>query len=308
MFEKEYYRLEDLRNRYNMTEADVHYLVAEKGLTPCFYLPSTAFIIGDWQANGFVGFANVQYEGIVAIPQKHIQELVNKRKVLPLHYDLFNNTKIRLVDTEYGCNLPIPNEYIQGWQSKDLSQISWPKIPAKLYPYVAPTLKNTFKDLLMSFAKNEADKAASVERFDSAFGEAPTHELRPFYKTFSFSDICIRHEDLVALRIIGDQSSTELISTQITPELDGNQFEKLLAKIILSDKTLSAKPVFKILVNECKQQEDLRRFDTEGILLEHVEGIIIWRDVLSKTQEKKCSLSTLGNKLTRVRGTLAKQG
>jgi len=309
MLDKDYYQLEDLKQRFNLTESDVHYLIAEKNVPPCFYMPKTTFIIGGWQRNGFIGFANVNYEGLVAIPQSNIQELVNKRKVLPYHFSLLNKAKISQIDNKYDFKIPLPNDYIQGWKSKDLSDISWPTIPAKLYPYAVPTLKHTFKALLMTFAKDETDRAVTAEKFNHSFGETPKEELRPTYKTFLFSEVCIRHSDLISLGILskkhGARESKLLADDQ---EFDGNAFEKVLAKILCSDKSLSAKPIFKILVNECNLDEDSRRFDTGGILLEHVDGVILWKDVLSKAQEKKCSLSTLGNKLTKVRGLLAKTG
>lgn len=305
MIEKEYYRLDDLKHRFDMTESDVHYLIAEKNVPPCFYMPKTTFIVGGWQKSDFIGYANVNYEGLIAIPQPFVKELVNKRKVLPLHYSLLNKAKIQQIDTDYDCELPLPNNYIQGWKAKDLSQISWPTIPAKLYPYVAPTMKHTFKDLLMTFAKDEAGKTAAAKRFDDSFGEAPKEELRPTYKTFLFSEVCIRHQDLVSLGVIATKSHLAEPKQLAKKVFDSNDFEKLLAKIITSDKSLSAKPIFKILVNECNLEEDSRQFDTDGILLEHVDGIIVWKDVLSRTKEKKCSLSTLNNKLTKVRQMLS---
>ena len=304
MIEKEYYRLDDLQHRFNMTESDVHYLIAEKNVPPCFYMPKTTFIIGGWRKNDFIGFANVNYEGLIAIPQPYVKELVNKRKVLPYHFSLLNKTQIRQIDTDYDCELPLPNDYIQGWQAKALSEISWPTIPAKLYPYVATTLKHTFKDLLMSFAKDEVDKASKAEDFDKSFGATPKEELTAIYKTFLFQDICIRHEDLVNCGIIKIQENTspapQLNDAKIA-KLD-NEFEDLLAAIILSSpKKLTAKKIHRILCDECEREEDSRLFDKNNILLSEDQGVITWRDKYRGNKERSYMQSTLDTLVSSVR-------
>ncbi|WP_273023493.1 hypothetical protein [Rheinheimera sp.] len=309
MIEKEYYRLDDLKHRFKMTESDVHYLIAEKNVPPCFYMPKTTFIIGGWQKSDFIGYANVNYEGLIAIPQPFVKELANKRKVLPYHYSLLNKAKIQQIDTDYDCELPLPNNYIQGWKAKDLSQINWPTIPAKLYPYVAPTIKHTFKDLLMTFAKDEVGKTAAAKRFDDSFGETPKEELRPIYKTFLFSDICIRHEDLVNCGIITVRENTSpapLLSDANLRKLE-NEFEDLLAAIILSSpKKLTAKKIHRILCEECEREEDKRHFDTNNILLGEDQGVISWRDKYRNNKERSYLQSSLDNVISTVKSKIGK--
>lgn len=304
MIEKEYYRLDDLKHHFNMTESDVHYLIAEKNVPPCFYIPQTTFIIGGWQKSDFIGYANVNYEGLIAIPQPYVKELVNKRKVLPYHFSLLNKAKIRQIDTDYDCELPLPNNYIQGWKAKELSEISWPTIPAKLYPHVATTLKHTFKDLLMTFAKDETDKAVTAKKFDDSFGETSKEELRPIYKTFLFSEVCIRHEDLVSCGIIKVHEHTSpapLLNDGKTGKLD-NEFEDLLAAIILSSpKKLTAKKIHRILCDECEREEDSRLFDKNNILLGEDQGVITWRDKYRNNKQRNYMQTTLNTIISDVR-------
>lgn len=303
MIEKEYYRLEDLQHRFNMTESDVHYLIAEKNVPPCFYIPKTTFIIGGWQKNDFIGFANVNYEGLIAIPQPYVKELVNKRKVLPYHFSLLNKAKVRQINTNYDCELPLPNNYIQGWQAKELNEIGWTTIPAKLYPHVATTMKHSFKDLLMTFAKDEAGKAAAAKRFDDSYGETPKEELRPNYKTFLFSEVCIRHADLVSLGVIKAQEPLTPIMS--SPEANigklDNEFEDLLAHILIKKRGISAKLIHRILCDECEREEDNRLFDKNNILLSDDQGIITWRDKYRGNKQRTYMRSTLDTVVSRVR-------
>ena len=87
-------------------------------------------------------------------------------------------------------------------------------------------------------------------------------------------------------------------------DLDRNAFDNLILRILRSDRTYTAKSIFKILAHESSLEEDTRQFDIENILLDHIDDIIIWKDFLSKSPEKRCSLATLGNKLTNIRKTL----
>lgn len=303
MIEKEYYRLDDLKHRFDLTESDVHYLIAEKNVPPCFYIPRALFIIGGWQNSDFIGYAKVDYEGLVSIPQHYIKDLINRRKAIPNFFKLLNKAKIRQIDTKYDCALPLPNNYIQGWKAICLSDISWQEIPAKLYPKITQTLKHTYKELLISLASDETAKAVTAEKLNRSFGEIQKEELKPIYRTFLFSEVCIRHEDLVSYGIIktNDSSPTKLPIGTKNQKLD-NEFEDLLAAIVLSSpKKLTAKKIHRILCEECLREEDQRLFDLNNILLGEDQGVISWRDKYRNNKERTYMQTTLNTVISRVR-------
>lgn len=95
MLNREYYQLEDLKQCFNLTESDIRYLVSERNITPCFFMPNSTFIIGGWRKSEFIGFANVEYEGLVALPQQYIRQFIENGQVTPQHYLLRNKSKIR---------------------------------------------------------------------------------------------------------------------------------------------------------------------------------------------------------------------
>lgn len=304
MIEKEYYGLEDLKTRFHLTESDIKYLITEKGLQLCFYVQNTNFIIGGWRKTDFVGYANVSYEGIIGLAQQHARDIAVKSKVMPNHFKLLNKAKIKLIDTKYNFDLEYPNNYIQDWQPKAPDEITWSAIPAKLYPYVAPTIKNTFKNFWMSLVKDEVEKTNSEKLFNESFGVSEENELRPTFKTFSFADLCVHHEELVSAGIIKNPD----VSVQVKPTNDSNtvkldnEFEDLLATIILqTSQKLTAKKIHRVLCDECEREEDSRLFDKNNILLSEDQGVITWRDKYRNNKNRTYSQSSLDNIISQVR-------
>lgn len=301
MIEKEYYRLDELAP-LGVTEGTVRYFVEQNKLTPVFFAPATTYLVGGYIDNKFHGFAVASYRGLVSLPKRCLSELLKKGKTRTNNINLIQKDNIVIKSADYPFTISYPNDYLQSWLNYNPVKSDWHSVPAKHYPTEQASGWSIMADFLKSFSDNEEQKAA----FDKTYSVGkPTKVLSSYGVEFSLKDLCIRHQDLVSLGVITTKSDLAEPKQLAKKVFDGNDFEKLLAKIITSDKSLSAKPIFKILVNECNLEEDSRQFDTDGVLLEHVEGIIVWKDVLSRTKEKKCSLSTLNNKLTKVRQMLS---
>lgn len=308
MIKKEYYRLDDLKHRFQMTEADVLYLLEQRHVRACFYVDNTKFIIGGWSNKGFVGYAHVQYRGLITIPESELQKLLRDRTVQPVNYLLPNCANISLLSTDYGFQLQTPNNYIHAWKSKPPTDISWAFIPAKLEPQVSDTFVHSIQKAV-EVCLNQQNKTTETNLVEEKFRDLPKQKFAVELRKFLFSDICLSHIDLVACKAISAPTEAERLencSTNLNNKtaLHLNQLDKLILKIIIHDRTLTAKNVFKILAHESGMEEDSRHFDSENILLDNIDDLIIWKDSLSKTLEKKCSLVTLANKMTYIRKSL----
>lgn len=277
MLNREYYQLEDLKQCFNLTESDILYLVSERKITPCFFMPNSTFIIGGWRKNEFIGFANVEYEGLVAISQQYIGQFIENGQVTPQHYILRNKSKITLLSTRYTCDLPLPNNYIQYWEAKELSQIDWSHIPAKLYPYASAPLAHTFRNMLLNLVP-DATNSEMTNRLDTLFGGTPnTAELTALFKTFSFSAMYVSHEDLVAIGVVQtlETPAPKLVNADRNKFQFDNEFEDLIATILMQHSKLPAKKLHRILCDECNREEDSRLYDRNNILLGEDQGVII---------------------------------
>lgn len=306
MLNREYYQLEDLKQCFNLTESDIRYLVSERKITPCFYIQNSTFIIGGWRKSEFIGFANVEYEGLVAIPQQYIRQFIENGQVTPQHYILRNRSKIRLLSNRYSCDLPLPNNYIQYWESKELSLISWPHIPAKLYPYASAPLAHTFRNMLLDLTP-DLTNAEMTNRLDTLFGGTPNAaELTALFKTFRFSAMCVSHEDLVANGIVQtlQTPAPKLAAADSKKFQFDNEFEDLIATILAQHSKIPAKKIHRILCDECNREEDSRLYDKNNILLGEDQGVISWRDKYRNNRQRSYSQSSLVNIVSQVRKTL----
>jgi hypothetical protein len=308
MIKKDYYRLDDLKHRFNMTEADILYLLEQRLVKACFYVDSTEFVIGGWSNKGFIGYAHVRYRGLINLPEEELQKLLRAKKVTPMNYLLANDKNIELSSSEYELELATPNNYIYAWKAKAPAEISWDFIPARLGPYVTETFLHAVQKTL-NMCLEQQTKSTALDPSLEKYRNLPAQKLTAHFKTFLFSEICIRHQDLVSCKVISDKAESvpddlPVSASAMSQELKGTCFENLITRIFMSDRTLSAKSVFKILAYESSLEEDSRHFDIENILLDHIDDIIIWKDYLSKSTEKRCSLATLGNKLTNIRKTV----
>lgn len=80
-----------------------------------------------------------------------------------------------------------------------------------------------------------------------------------------------------------------------------NPFQALIAKILLKHPEITVKRLFRILAVEAHADIDEREFDTENVLADEVDGVILWNDVTRKTGISKCSYNTLKNPVRDVK-------
>lgn len=79
MLVKEYYRISELKERFNVSVEDIKYLVENSKIELVFYVETHKYIFGGWlKDKGFVGFGTLNYRGLVKVTEQEQQELVLK--------------------------------------------------------------------------------------------------------------------------------------------------------------------------------------------------------------------------------------
>ena len=311
MFKKEYYRLDDLENKFNVTASDIRYLVENSNISLAFHLTSQKFIYGGWlKGKGFVGHGVATYTGLVGISELAQQALVETGEAELKQFKLLNRVGLHSIDTKYPFDLKTPNNYLDAWQSKPVELLNWRLIPAKLFPKVQDHPVHMFskiiKEGVSAFTQND------VKEFEMGTSNhlkaIPEKELYAKELKIVFSDVCVQHKELERLGIYKDASEIESKATDLQPSKAKfkfkNQFHELLADILINNKAIKTKEIHRLLCKEATTAEDDRQYDRRNILLDNVDGTIVWSDIHSKKREKTCAYNVLGNHLTDVRKVL----
>jgi hypothetical protein len=306
MIEKEYYRLSELESKFGLDDEDVQYWLERSELSLVFPQPYQKYVFGGWRDSQFIGYGVAEYKGMVSISNYLNKTVFEKGKASAEHCYLVNKAAIEVITYRYEFALPCPNKTIEEWRPRKLEQIDWDRIPAKCYPSVqrhtGKLMGAAFASMLLSIKEvngsaEEEDKARLAKFQD----EIPDVLISPSI-TLEKKDGCVLRDDLVRLGAIADKKIATPAKTVLL-ELPRykNEFHELLAKILESDRSLKTKDIHRILCAEAEREEDSRLYDNKNILLDQVDGAIVWRDIHSKQSEKKCAYSSLGNQLTAVK-------
>jgi hypothetical protein len=311
--ERKYYRLDELKS-LGIAEGTLRYLIEQDNLQPVFFLPSKQYVLGGYHENKFKGFAIAQYKGIVSIPAPKLAHLLSKGKVSSVEMNLLEREKITVISSYYSFDVPLPNSYIASWLKADLAQFNWPAIPAKSCPMECDSPMSSFLGMLK--AVNAESKSAVKDSVleSKIFENYPKRILSAEGQNFKFEDICIQTTDLIRLGLLNHQteSSSEVLNKpnidKTAPALDKfqNEFEELIARILIAKPLIQAKELHRLLCDEAAKEEDSRAFDLNNVLLSETYGVISWRDKYRDNSERSYRLDSVRNVISRVRGKLRK--
>ena len=311
MIEKEYYRLDELEKRFNLSFSDVLYLVENSKLELIFRLDKKEYIIGGWQEEkGFVGFAKASYQGFVRISKNNQVALLSEKEVNCEQFWLTEKEKIQNWITEYPFQLAFPNTFLYMWQPKELHEIEWQSIPAKLLPiekeYVYRTLINgmdkAFKMIIPSYEKPEKN----VKELDE---NLPKVQLDSQFIDLKLADACLLHNDLVKVGVTQPISPTDIVSSNnlalsvTTNKNHSDDFNELLFRLVEAEPEHTAKLYWRSLENELDDLEEYRVFDKYNLLTEITVSHIKWKDRNGKPR-LPISYNAFANRVSKVKKKL----
>jgi hypothetical protein len=323
MIEKEYYRFEDLKHRFDMTDSDIKYLLEEQKVPLCFHVEKQLFVLGFFQSTNFTGHCNIYYKGLVQIPHDYVRDLCMSKEIIPKEYLLLQKQNIEYIDSNYDYELSMPNEYFKSWhpsREENLKHMAPEDLEAKLYPWYRTRpqwdLGMLFATGINVIAAYKGEKPDYGEEFVKEKLQIKEMGLYPNWLYFKLEDICIQHEYLESLGLIKSRG-TIIEQSKAAPETVDllnsaiqfkNQFEELLARILSENRHIKPKEVHKLLCVESRQEEDSRHFDIENILYPETEGVISWRDKYRSNAERSYALDSLRNVISFVKKKLAETG
>ncbi|MEH6712295.1 MAG: hypothetical protein V7733_13850 [Paraglaciecola polaris] len=311
MIRKEYYKLDDLSRYFNITLNDIQYWV-EKRLIPLrFHRTSSIFAVGDPNdLNYFHGHAYVLYDGLVELLPTHDTELIEDGYTIANTLFLCDRENVETINTECPTVMSPPNQYFKSWLPKEADEIAcdffWAMENHDIKNIGNKTTQDTDGGFVIQHPSDELYRHIEVK-----------------YVRYDLEKICITENTLMKLGVLPEQNLTTYKlsvnneqnaphETQLTEKVRPatqftfkNKFHELLARILLENRTLKPKQIHRILSDECKLREDDRVYDIDNILLDSVEGVIVWKDVLASQPEKTCQMGTLRNSLTEVKKILS---
>ncbi len=311
MIEKEYYRLDELEKRFDLSFSDVLYLIENSKLELIFRLNKKNYIIGGWQKEkGFIGFAKASYQGFARISKNDQLALLSNKEVSCDHFWLTEKENISNWITEYPFQLAFPNTFLYMWQPKERHEIKWPSLPAKLLPiekeYVYRTLINGIDKAVKMIVPNYEKPEKSEKELDE---NLPKVQLDPQKINLTLADVCLLHSDLVKAGITqpinttGISPSKHIQLSTATIKTRSDDFNELLLRLVEAEPELTAKSYWRTLECELDDLQEYRVFDKHNLLVEITATHISWKDRIGKPR-KPISFSSFSNRLTKVRKEL----
>ncbi len=312
MIAKHYYRIEELEPKFGISKSDVLYLVEQNKIRLAFYREAAHYIIGGWLKNGFVAYGAVNYEGMVSIERDIGLKVFAKGKADTLNFQLCERDNINYLTGEYPFSIPLPNDYLCNWDAKSLDEVKWARIPARIYPSEGESGMSMIADTIKTFAaiQSRGEKTEETDALvEKHYGKYPKKVLRGMPVTLNLSDACVLFTDLEGLGAIPTDKPVTIQNLKEDSEANyltkfDNDFFRLVAYTYTNMDKPTAKKIFIELEKDAKREEDSRIFDTNNILLDAVDDKLVWKDKLSRLEEKSVSLRRLENILTEVKKTI----
>lgn len=311
MIEKEYYRIDELEKRFDLTLSDLRYLVESSKIELSFYLGNTKLIFGGWlKEKGFVGFGAANYHGLVKATKQTQLEVLSKNKSTVRYIRALDKGGFSNVIQEYPFESELPNSFLYAWQSKTLSLIKWDEIPAKLFPDEQEHGFRTLGKALNQIAQVTTGKEIeSTEESMKALEAIPKKSFYVEGVELGLADVCLLHSDLVKVGVV--KSSVTVESTELVSPTEEeskslkrtDDLNELLIRVVEAKPELTAKEYWRVLESEVEELEGFRLLDKYNILSEIDGNMIKWQDRKGKPR-KPLSFLAFTNRVAKVRSTV----
>jgi hypothetical protein len=283
MIKKEYYRLDELNKRFDITYDEVRYSVESGSLKLAFHVSNEKFVIGRIHlTKGLIASGIASYSGLVSISDNEQLELIKNDSIKSRQFTLLQKSNITQLESEYPFESSIPNALLAEWKPKSLEQIIFGTVSATICP---KEQKNALKTAGQSFLKVLADIGKKPEndvKVDtSIYDKFPDFQF--LFKDIELTqkDICVLYQDLELLGIVNEATNPvkkfEVKSHPVSEKASRtNDFHDLLKRILREQPSLSAKKIWIILEKECDLPNGERQYDEHNILRDIFDGEIYW--------------------------------
>jgi hypothetical protein len=311
MIKKEYYRLNELNKRFDVTFDDVQYAVESGALKLAFHVSNQDFVIGRRHlTKGLIASGIASYSGLVSISDNEQLELIKNGSIKCRQFTLLQKSNITLLESKYPFKSSIPNKLLAEWKPKTLEQITFKTVAATICP---KEQKNALKGAGQTFLKLMTDIGEKNEQ-DVKVDTSVYDKLSDYQ--FQFEDIeldvnhlCVLHSDLQQLGVVtSEEESPQTISAYQEPILNENnnnsvkrssQLAELIERILHSNSKIKAVEVWRKLREEAELDSLDRKYDVDGILKDVTPNELLWQSRYGTNSNIK--RSTFDAKVSRIR-------
>lgn len=312
MIKKEYYQLDELNSRFQLTNADIKYFFDKSKLVPVFNLPLKSYVVGTLAQSRFVGYGACHYKGLVSILNRNFLELWETGKTEVERVILRDMSVIQSYTENSPFQAVLPTNSIYAWEQKAQATLKGDCCMAIFLPEEIQSASHFFSgrfaELAVSTHLSEPLRNLAQQTAEKC-KTAPAISHKKVTQQFKLADVCVLHSDLVRIGVVNEVAKKSIAPHTIQQEKPSisstvrfaNPFHKLIGQILIEHKSIKTKGVIRILSEEVKKQEDSRDYDHENILLDDVEGVFIWRDFTSINTERRCSINSLRNVIRDVK-------
>lgn len=311
MILKNYYRIEELKIRFDISESDILYWLENEQISFVTPQPNQKYVIGGWAEGGaFIGYGIAEYKGLIAVSSEVEKQIFEKGKAVINSCWLTEKDKIIYISESYEFKVPLPNNYIKYWQPNMLSNIEWNKIPAKRYPTIGKDNAQLFKVAIESISGSISGKDVS-NLFDD---ESQIKDvLKAPFLQIKKEDLCVTQAQLINLGVIKPDKgseSTQNIANNISllkinsqePIKRSSQLTTLIERIVIAKPKIKTIEVWRRLRVEVETDLLDREYDTEGILKDMTANELFWDSRYGHSPSVK--KSTFDAKVSRIRTRL----
>jgi hypothetical protein len=311
MIEKEYYRIDELEKRFDLTLSDLRYLVESSRIELTFYLDNSKLIFGGWlKDKGFVGFSAANYYGLVKVAKQDQLEIFSKNKSVVKYVRVLDKGGFSGVIQEYPFESELPNSFLYAWQPKTLSSIEWGEIPAKLFPEEQEHGVRTLGKAINQFV--QAATGQEIESTEESLKALEALPKKSFYVEgieLGLPDICLLHSDLINIGVAKSSATVGATVLELPTKEQSNSLKRsddlndLLIRIVKAKPELTAKEYWRLLEGEVEEFEGYRLLDKYNILSDIDGNMIKWQDRAGKPR-KPLSFLAFTNRIAKVRKTV----
>jgi hypothetical protein len=267
VIKKDYYRIDELKPRFGILEADLQYWLDNEQIDFVIPQPSQDYVIGGWlKVGGFAGYGIVQYKGLIGIRRDREKLILEKGKAGINGCRLIERGKITYLDDAYRFSVPMPNDFVKSWQAKQLSDIRWEQVPAKRYPAVSKSPQHLIKKTLESFVNKDNKSGVELHNEVNDILVSPYLEIKK-------EQLCVTHAQLVKLGVIEDENPIKVIP--IESASTDNVLRRLVQNLIKLHPTKGGTALWDFLHVNHGTDELL---DPESILDEVGRDELTWID------------------------------
>ena len=262
-----YFHINEALEKLKISETELSHHIQNDRIQAVIFTKELAFLLFDTSEKGWNGRATCIYRGHLAIDKRVVCKLFDDEQIT------LGENWGRLLETngiiewshEYPFEKKLPNEPLTSWDPCTEATLDLNATPL---PYERIPITTSLRKMLVTLQQTDRNNATPIQAYTPTTEDTSDLVLSlTSNSTFDFSALKIPHSEINNfLSPKMQKSRNELVWEKYLAENKEreNQFETLVARIILTDLKIRTKQLWKIIEDDHKRDEP--EFDTERII------------------------------------------